>query len=590
MNNAASKDIFIEGFQVDLFIQDEDISLSEPNPGQGEIITIQASVHNRGGLGTGTDWVKKGVVLQNNSFSTGLDYPYILYHEGKYKMWYVGRDGGFGEIYYATSPDGYTWTEHGCVLPVPVGLNYAVAPSVLIEDDGTYKMWFTCQDGNWKARTYLATSYNGITWTNQGVALGIGSPGSSDDVYVVQAKVFKDGDKYKLYYKSYDSSSNKYFMFATSNDGYTWTKHGVVMDLPSGFTNMECPIVFKNDDGTYTMWYHLWQDSLGEIYRSHSQDGIVWSLGILDLGVGIPGELDDYFVVCPHLITDPISGNDWMYYTGSDGSEHRVFLAEKEIEYMGYDATCTVSFYLDSVASENLMYQECDVFVPADGTANVSCDWTPTLAGEHTIIVNISDSNPPESDLTNNQASKAVTVTPGTPACLDITKVKVSGIEEGYTFTYYEWVLQINITNTGGYLAQDVIVKDTLPAELVLLSLEPTSGIATYLGMCSNAGTRSNQKPVIWPIEKATHIEWIVGDLSPGQTESLTMTICTGTNPAGKQEFTSPGIYNLNDGAWAKGYDSLTGTQISAGPTPPITVNVSDLFRIPPLSGHWSQY
>jgi uncharacterized repeat protein (TIGR01451 family) len=204
--------------------------------------------------------------------------------------------------------------------------------------------------------------------------------------------------------------------------------------------------------------------------------------------------------------------------------------------------------------------------------------WT-AVAGQHEIIVDVTNVNPQDSDLTNNQASKPITVSSAaTPASLDITKVKVSGIDEGYTFTYYEWVLQINITNTGGSIAQNVIVKDVLPAELKLLYLNTTAGTATYQIYNPNEGTRSlPPRPVIAPVRKATHIRWLVGELQPGQSESLTMTICTDLNPAGKQEFTSPGIYSLNNGAWAVGYDTLTGTEIGAGPTPPIKVNIIDM-------------
>lgn len=68
----------------------------------------------------------------------------------------------------------------------------------------------------------------------------------------------------------------------------------------------------------------------------------------------------------------------------------------------------------------------------------------------------------------------------------------------------------------------------------------------------------------------ATHLTWLVGNLT-GDAE-LTMRIATRQNPAGKQEFTSPGNYSLNDGAWLKAISCSTGEKIEEGPTSPIIV------------------
>jgi hypothetical protein len=56
---------------------------------------------------------------------------------------------------------------------------------------------------------------------------------------------------------------------------------------------------------------------------------------------------------------------------------------------------------------------------------------------------------------------------------------------------------------------------------------------------------------------------WDVGDLAPGETAYLTVQVSTDLNPAGHQEYTSPGTYQLNSGAvlW---FDDPTGLQYSA--------------------------
>ena len=249
--------------------------------------------------------------------------------------------------------------------------------------------------------------------------------------------------------------------------------------------------------------------------------------------------------------------------------------AEKAPGNDALDATCTVSFYMDSVAPENLIGSVENVFVPADGQTPVSIDWSP-VAGEHEIIVVVENVNPADSDLTNNIAAMLVSVSEPvlpTPAELTVEKVKLSGIDEGITHTYYEWELQITVTNTGGADALDVVAYDVLPAELGLLEIVPSVGHVTYTGM---EGTRAAPVgPAIYPV-RSTHITWTVGTLAPGQSETLYLRAGTRLNPAEKQEFTSPGTYIINEGAYAEGTDSLTGDYIVSLPANAISVTITD--------------
>ncbi|MEW5937913.1 MAG: choice-of-anchor X domain-containing protein [Candidatus Thermoplasmatota archaeon] len=113
------------------------------------------------------------------------------------------------------------------------------------------------------------------------------------------------------------------------------------------------------------------------------------------------------------------------------------------------DATCTVSFYLDSVSEENLIYRAFEVFVPAGGSTVVSHDWLASVAGNHTIIVNITDSNPSETDLANNQASKEISII---KPCGKL-KVKASSDKQKYV--------------SGVDDHADIIVKVTYLGELI---------------------------------------------------------------------------------------------------------------------------
>ncbi len=73
------------------------------------------------------------------------------------------------------------------------------------------------------------------------------------------------------------------------------------------------------------------------------------------------------------------------------------------------NSTCTVSFYLDDVSPENLIYKEDDVFVPANGEVTVNAPWS-AVKGEHSIIVKVENVNPDDRDLSNNIAERTVSV------------------------------------------------------------------------------------------------------------------------------------------------------------------------------------
>ncbi|MFO7618675.1 MAG: hypothetical protein R6W91_03345, partial [Thermoplasmata archaeon] len=399
--------------------------------------------------------------------------------------------------------------------------------------------------------------------------------------------VMKDEGVYRMWYQgTYWSPNFNRICHAEKTNLYdAWVKDGTVLSNDGAYDSAHAqrPWVLRLDDGTYEMFYSGSDAvSVGRILRATSADGMTWQKEGIAIEPALP--MESRSVYYPSVIRN---GDDYrMWYSGYDGSHWRIFYAEKAPGYDAQDATCTVSFYVDSASPENLIGSVPNVLVPADGQTSVSIDWIP-VAGDHEIIVAVSDVTPTDRDMSNNVAGIQVSVSsppPAEPAALSIDKVKLSGIDTGITHTYYEWELLITVTNTGGSAAFDVMVKDVLPAELELLEMKASIGNILSAEQPIE-GTRATPAPPTTLPMKSTHITWNVGTLEPGQAETLYLKVGTRLNPAGKQEFTSPGIYTINEGAYATGTDSLTGESLITEPAPAITVVIAEqepVIGLPP--------
>ena len=172
----------------------------------------------------------------------------VILDGSTYKMWYSAYDGTNYRIYYATSPDGLTWTKYDNTIPtnsdtsstngrIPLGTNgtgddtnvYGVS---VIKDGSTYKMWYGGHDGSTQ-RIYYATSPDGLTWTkydntvpsnsdtsstNGRIPLGTNTTG--DDTQAVPPGILIDGTTYKIWYGGSDGSNGRTYyatMTATTN-------------------------------------------------------------------------------------------------------------------------------------------------------------------------------------------------------------------------------------------------------------------------------------------------------------------------------------------------------------------------------------
>lgn len=120
------------------------------------------------------------------------------------------------------------------------------------------------------------------------------------------------------------------------------------------------------------------------------------------------------------------------------------------------------------------------------------------------------------------------------------TDTNSNGIDEAALATPYTFTMLLTVTNQTGVMLTNVVVKERLGAELQIDNPSPGAGVSVTAGTFS---PWTKGKSAKW------FIDWYPGDLAPGASATLTIKAKTDLNPAGHQEYTSPGIYELNSGA-----------------------------------------
>jgi predicted GH43/DUF377 family glycosyl hydrolase len=139
---------------------------------------------------------------------------------------------------------------------------------------------------------------------------------------------------YRMWYEAVARDGLTTVGYATSGDGLTWKKEGVVIS-PSEPWEMEeiSPNSILLEGGMFKMWYHSGgyiRDERrlgnGRIGYATSTDGITWTKykenPVVD--VAPAGSFDDMQVAEPRVFH--LGGGYRMYYTGQNGSTNRTSL------------------------------------------------------------------------------------------------------------------------------------------------------------------------------------------------------------------------------------------------------------------------
>ena len=116
--------------------------------------------------------------------------------------------------------------------------------------------------------------------------------------------------------------------------------------------------------------------------------------------------------------------------------------------------------------------------------------------------------------------------------------------------TETQWAVVMDIINPFPYTMTNTIISDRFGAEIEM-DEEVLVTHGTY-----DITTKGKSEKMF--------LNWNIGDLESGETARLILLVSTDLNPAGIQEYSSPGIYELNSGATLKFIDPEQDMQLSA--------------------------
>jgi phosphotransferase family enzyme len=180
---------------------------------------------------------------------------------------------------------------------------------------GGRRMWFSAraEDGPWSI--YVTESSDGRTWSPARIALAPGP--STESEHVMLPCVVRDGARWLMYYAGRDGSHRRIHL-AVSDDGWSWTRNGVVLDRgqPGELDEYaaDCPCVLKVAEGEFVMAYGA--GSSRSIAAAVSADGLTWKKRGQVKGRGPAGAIDSQYAFYPWLL--PAADGLDLFYAGED--------------------------------------------------------------------------------------------------------------------------------------------------------------------------------------------------------------------------------------------------------------------------------
>ncbi len=223
-----------------------------------------------------------------------------LYVDGQFHMFrngFVGWPAWAGTA-YLTSDDGFTWTQQGdgpvfSTDDVPYAGTAAMASSVLVEDDGTWVLYFytvgnqfSSAPASWAIGRATAPAPTGPWTVDAEPVLLPGAAGDWDAAQVTAPSVVKTDQGYFMYYtglSDFGAVNSMRIGLATSPDGITWQKYGDPVLTPGAEGDWDGvlvhqPRVVQTPDGFVMSYRSMQPGGSNKAYGfATSEDGIHWT-------------------------------------------------------------------------------------------------------------------------------------------------------------------------------------------------------------------------------------------------------------------------------------------------------------------------
>ncbi len=305
--------------------------------------------------------------------------------DGIWFLWWTGemREGyGYRQIGVATSADGITWTEWdgNPVLTIDYDLGaidgvHVHMPTVTQDDGGTWHLFYACYQNDVGNRICHATSPDGLAWTPEGMALDLGAPGEFDSGSLRMPDVWRseDGAWHLLYNGTVPDQHYGPTGYATSPDGWTWTKHGAISadeDLLQGGSVVASPYRLEQWYNVDDRFEHAWADPA---------DPTVWTATGTVLTKGWADWTTQY-IQAPTAWLDGPTYHFWFnaFGPGTDGSWHERIGHARTVPvpgpWMDLDLAwdgAVLSVTLEGAALETPLDAASGIAIRASGTAEV---------------------------------------------------------------------------------------------------------------------------------------------------------------------------------------------------------------------------
>lgn len=172
----------------------------------------------------------------------------ILLPDGiTYRMYFTGQGG----IWTITSTNGTSFLGN----PVLTGVDNlgATNPNVISLTNGTYLMIYGVQLPGPTEQLYRATSDDGITFIKQGVVLT--ADAGEDNFISVPDLIYISGTRLRMYFVASPINSRIHTAYS-DNDGATWIREGRISITGGPIGGQECdPDIIKLQAGTYRLFF-----------------------------------------------------------------------------------------------------------------------------------------------------------------------------------------------------------------------------------------------------------------------------------------------------------------------------------------------